>query len=87
MCIKTVPNRDARRKAAVQRTAEGAPLPSCRTPRADWATIAQHRVQPQLGQAQPCDLLTRPAPLQRQALDLLGLRLERIQCRSSSNGR
>ncbi len=51
VCFETVPNRDARRKAAVQCAPEGAPLHSFRTLLADGATIAQHRVQP--GWAKP----------------------------------
>ncbi len=58
-----------------------------RTLLADWATIAQHWMHPQLDQTQPGDLLARPTPLQRQALDLLGLRLQRTQYRTSANGR
>ncbi len=50
----------ARRKAAAQRTPEGAPLHSFRTLLDALATIVQTRVQPQLDQAKPFDLLTPP---------------------------
>ncbi len=59
-------------------TCAARPPPSFRTLLDDLATIAQNRVQPQLGQAGSCDGLPRPTPLQQQALDL---RLERTQHR------
>ena len=41
----------------------------------DLATIAKNRIQPKLTGAAPFEVITRPTALQRQALDLLGLRL------------
>ncbi len=52
---------------------QGSRLHSFRTLLDDWATIAQHRVQPKLGQAKPSDML--------------GLHLERTQYRIPRNGR
>ncbi len=40
MYIKTAQSRNSRRKAAIQRILEGAPLHSFRTLLTDWATIA-----------------------------------------------
>ena len=68
------PSPAARRKATTQRTPYGAPVHSFRTLLDDLATIAKNRVQPKRGQAEPFDMLTRPTPLQQQALDLLGVR-------------
>ncbi len=69
------PSPAAGRKAATRRTPHGAPVHSFRTLLDDLATIAKNRVQPERGQAEPFDMLTRPTPLQQQALDLLGVRL------------
>ena len=65
----------AKRKAATRRTSNGMPVHSFQTLLDDLATIASNRVQPKLGQARPFDMITRPTPLQQQALDLLGLRV------------
>ena len=64
-----------KRKAATGRTSNGMPVHSFQTLLDDLATIANNRVQPKLGQAKPFDMITRPTPLQQQALDLLGLRV------------
>ena len=72
--VPATPSPAARRKAATQRTPHGAPVHSFRTLLDDLATIAKNRVQPKRGQAEPFDMLTRPTPLQQQALDLLGVR-------------
>ncbi len=77
----------AERASAARRTPQGALLHSFHTLLADWATSAQHWGQPQLAPVQPCDPFTRPTPLQKQALDLPGLRLERTQSRISANRR
>ena len=74
-------SRDAKRgpaalhKAATLRTLHGAPVHSFRTLLDGLATIAENRVQPKRGQAQPFDVIVRLTPLQQQALDRLGLRL------------
>ena len=69
------PSPAARRKAATKRTLQGAPVHSFQTLLDDLATIAKNRIQPKLTGAAPFEVITRPTALQRQALDLLGLRL------------
>ena len=58
-----------------KRTLQGAPVHSFQTLLDDLATIAKNRIQPKLTGAAPFEVITRPTALQRQALDLLGLRL------------
>jgi transposase len=68
----------AKRKAAGKRTEDGLPVHSFQTLLADLRTIAKNRVNP-VGQyaegAFAFDLITQPTPLQRKALDLLGVSL------------
>ena len=65
----------ARDKARSKRTANGHPVHSLRTLLDDLATIAKNRVVPRLPGAEPFDILTRPTALQREAFELLGVRL------------
>ena len=69
------PSPSARRKAAGKRTPEGMPVHSFRTLLDDLATIARNCVQPNLAGAPRFDLVTKPTPVQRQALDLVGVSL------------
>jgi len=61
-------------KARTKRTPQGAAVHSFQTLLLDLATLAKNRVQPKQD-ALPFDMLTMPTPLQRQALDLLRVRL------------
>lgn len=63
----------ARRKDATKRTADGLPTHSLRTLLADLGTLAKNRVRMNESAAE-FDMLTRPTPLQKKALDLLGLK-------------
>jgi transposase len=66
----------ARDKAASKRTTDGAPVHSLRTLLADLATLVRNRVRPpQLPDAE-FDMATIPTPLQRRALDALGVPLQ-----------
>jgi hypothetical protein len=65
----------ARRKAQTKRTEDGTPVHSFQTLLADLATVVKNRIQPKLPGAEPFDRITRPTPLQQQALDLLGTHL------------
>ena len=65
----------ARVKAAVKRTPDGDPVHSLRTLIDDLATITRNTVAPRLPGAEPFQVTTRPTPLQRKALDHLGVRL------------
>ena len=69
----------ARNKARRKRTADGLPVHSFRTLLGDLATIAKNRVVARLEGAEPFEVVTRPTALQRKALELLGVRLERSQ--------
>jgi len=66
----------AEAKARRKRTKEGTPVHSFSTLLHDLATVAKNRLRPK-GQpdAADFDLITTPTPLQRQALDLLDVRL------------
>ena len=68
----------AKRKAARKRSEEALPVHSFQTLLADLRTIARNRIHP-TGQndssAFAFDLTTTPTPLQRKALDLLGVSL------------
>ena len=66
----------ARRKARLKRTEHGGPVHSFRTLLGDLATVTQNRVAPRLPGAEPFDLLARPTELQREAFQLLGVRLQ-----------
>lgn len=70
-----IPSPKAEQKARTRRTEEGLPVHSFQTLLADLATIAKNRIQPKLPGAEPFDQITRPTPLQRQALNLLGVKL------------
>ncbi len=69
----------ARAKAATKRTHGGDPVHSFRTLLDDLATITRNTVAPRLAGAQPFQVTTRPTPLQKKALDYLGIRLQRSQ--------
>ncbi len=69
----------ARAKAATKRTPGGDPVHSFRTLLDDLATITRNTVAPRLAGAQPFQVTTRPTPLQKKALDYLGIRLQRSQ--------
>ena len=65
----------ARAKAASKRNADGDPVHSFRTLIGDLATITRNTVAPRLAGAEPFQVTTRPTPLQKKALDHLGVRL------------
>jgi transposase len=65
----------AEAKAATKRTADGEPVHSFQTLLADLATLTKNRVQPKAAGSLPFDMLTTPTPLQRRALELLGVSL------------
>lgn len=69
------PSEKAQRKAHTKRTEEGLPVHSFQTLLSDLATIVKNRIQPKLPGVEAFDQITRPTPLQQQALDLLGVRL------------
>ena len=64
----------ARAKAATKRTPEGDPVHSFRTLIGDLATLTRNTVAPRLAGAEPFQVTTRPTPLQRKALKLLGVK-------------
>ena len=68
-------SRAARQKARSKRTADGQPVRSFRTLLEDLATIVRNQVVPKIPGARPFTIVTRPTPLQQQALDRLGVRL------------
>ena len=65
----------ALRKARTKRTAAGLPVQSFRDLLRNLATITKNRIQPKLESVPPFDMITRPTALQRQALELVGLKL------------
>jgi Transposase DDE domain len=65
----------AEAKPATKRTADGGPAHSFQTLLADLATLTKNRVQPKAAGSLPFDMLTTPTPLQRRALELLGVSL------------
>jgi transposase len=65
----------AKKKAASKRTAEGVPVHSFRTLLEDLATIMKNRIQPLLSDAPTFVKNTVPTKTQKQALDLLGIKL------------
>jgi transposase len=65
----------ALRKAADKRTSEGMPVHSFRSLLSDLATITKNLIQPTIEGASPFDRITVPTPLQRRALELLGVSL------------
>ena len=65
----------AQAKARTKRTAGGLTVQSFHDLLQDLATIVKNRVQPMLKSVAPFDIVTRPTPLQKHALQLLGLTL------------
>ena len=65
----------AQKKAQSKRTPDGLPVHSFRTLLEDLATIVRNQVVPKIPGARPFTIVTRPTPLQQQALDRLGVRL------------
>lgn len=65
----------AKNKAARKRTADGFPVHSFQTLLADLSTIAKNRIQPRLPDAPAFDKMTIPTAVQKQALELLRVRL------------
>jgi hypothetical protein len=68
----------AQRKAASRRAGDGMPVHSFQTLLSDLRTIAKNRILPldrEGSEAFSFDLITTPPPLQRKALDLLGVSL------------
>ena len=66
-------SRSAQQKARSKRTAGGQPVHSFRTLLEDLATIVRNQVVPRIPGARPFTIVTRPTPLQQQALDRLGV--------------
>jgi transposase len=62
-------------KAARKRTPEGLPVHSFQTLLADLSTISKDRVKPRIPDAPVFDKTTIPTPVQKRALDLLGVKL------------
>ncbi len=62
-------------KARTKRTPGGLAVQSFHALLQDLATIVKNRVQPMLKSVAPFDIVTRPTPLQKHALQLLGLSL------------
>lgn len=73
--VPAEPSPKAQRKAQTKRTEEGLPVHSFQTLLADLATIIKNRIQPKIPGVEAFDQVTRPTPLQQQALDLLRVRL------------
>lgn len=69
------PSPKAQRKAQTKCTEQGLPVHSFQTLLADLATIIKNRIQPKIPGVEAFDQVTRPTPLQQQALDLLRVRL------------
>jgi transposase len=65
----------ATQKANTKRTAEGGPVHSFATLIRDLATLVKNRVQPRTDGADAFDIITKPTPTQKKALDLLNVRL------------
>ena len=65
----------AQAKARTNRTAGGLTVQSFHDLLQDLATIVKNRIQPALKSVAPFDIVTRPTPLQKHALQLLGLTL------------
>jgi Transposase DDE domain len=65
----------AEAKARSKRSADNLPVQSFRDLLRDLATIVKNRIQPALKSVAPFEIVTRPTPLQKQALQLLGLAL------------
>jgi hypothetical protein len=65
----------AQAKARTKRTPGGLTVQSFHDLLRDLATIVKNRIQPMLKSLAPFDIVTRPTPLQKHALHLLGLTL------------
>jgi transposase len=65
----------AQHKANTKRTADGGPVHSFATMIRDLATLVKNRVQPRTDGADAFDIITKPTPTQKKALDLLNVRL------------
>ena len=65
----------AQAKAQTKHTPDHLPVQSFRDLLNDLATIVKNRIQPALKSIAPFDIVTRPTPLQRRALQLLGVTL------------
>jgi len=65
----------AEAKADTKRTSDDRPVHSFTTLLRDLATIVKNRVLPKAADATPFDMLTRPTPHQKRALDLLSIHL------------
>ena len=65
----------AQAKARTKRTPHGVAVQSFRDLLRDLATIVKNRIRPVLKSVAPFDIVTRPTPLQKHALQLLGLTL------------
>jgi transposase len=65
----------AQAKARTKRTPAGLTVQSFHDLLQNLATIVKNRVQPALKSIAPFDIVTRPTPLQKHALQLLGLSL------------
>jgi hypothetical protein len=62
-------------KARTKRTPDDLPVQSFRDLLKDLATIVKNRIQPTLKSLPAFDVVTRPTPLQKRALELLGVSL------------
>ena len=65
----------AKRKAASKHTDDGIPVHSLRTLLKDLATITRNEIQPDIPHSPVFEKITQPTPTQRQAFDLLGVKL------------
>ncbi len=65
----------AKRKASSKRCDDGAPVHSFQTALADLATIVRNRMRPREADSATFLVTTTPTPVQRRALDLLGVSL------------
>jgi transposase len=63
----------AHAKARTKRTPDGLPVQSFRDLLKDLATIVKNRIRPALKSIAPFEIVTRPTPLQKHALQLLGV--------------
>jgi transposase len=65
----------AQAKARTKRTPHGLAVQSFHDLLSDLATVVKNRIRPVLKSVAPFDIVTRPTPLQKHALQLLGLTL------------
>jgi transposase len=65
----------AQAKAQTKRTPDNLPVQSFRDLLRDLATIVKNRIQPTLKSIPPFEVVTRPTPLQKRALELIGVSL------------